>query len=313
MASRKRTPAQDRPDLTPTLWTLAAIAVMAAGIYHLFYDETAIAGRSALLIAAIVVPGLLLFFWQEWSWRRVLAASQDPILVALSGAAALAVWPIAWWLMSLLDEEVLFEMLGAYAAPSIYRPINWEEIWTPLVLTDVVLVPLALMPVLWGGLCGQLKGLKRWQALMIVAAVFGVLGMVLYGQGIVGFFGYGLCGLIGAFVTLQTRTAWSGFAVHATFMYANLNFLDNLLREMVVRPESGGIEAEPYFGTKWLSLVLVASLIVVVLMQIIRFRSEEPESKAQSRPHANLQGWGAVAVMFLVCCFVVVDEIQRRA
>lgn len=304
--------AEPQRNLTVMVWILALLTLALAFIHWLFYEETLIWGRSAVVVGCLWLAVGVLLWLTDIHWRDLVGVDVDPIVIALSGIAGLSIWVVAWWLMSWLAEDVLFEIVGGFAPPSIYQPANWEDIWTPLVITDVVLVPLGLMLLLWGGLRVHVAGLSVGQASLILGAIFGLFGIMLYGQGIVGFWGYGLCGMVAGFVSLQARSAWAGFATHAVFMYANLDLLDNLLEQMAKRTEEGRvIELEPYLGTKWLALVLIAGLTVTFLLQIIRFRTE---TKSGKLPPPQVQGatWLAVGLMVSIFAYLIVDEIQRR-
>ncbi|MCB9436051.1 MAG: hypothetical protein H6673_03550 [Anaerolineales bacterium] len=295
-----------------TFWTLTTTAVLAVIPYHFLYDETAISGRTLLVIGALGLPLFLLYLQYSWSWDELLGTNVDPVSIALSGLAGLAIWPIAWWLMGWLQDEVLFDLTGAYSSPAIYRPTNLESIWTLLVITDVVIIPLALMLLLWGAARWQLQRSNKLPATLILAFYAGVLGMLLFRQGIVGFVGYGLCGLVAAVVSLQTRSAWAGLATQGVFVYADLDLLDNLTTQMAKRSEDGTITGiEPYWGMQWLALVLISALVVVALLQVIRFRHERQTNKAEPL-NWTLGTSAAFGVSLLVVVFVFTDEIIRR-
>lgn len=295
-----------------TLWTLTTTAVLAVIPYHFLYNETAIGGRTLLVIGALGLPFFFLFLQYSWSWDELLGTNVDPVSIALSGLAGLAIWPIAWWLMGWLQDEVLFDLAGAYTSPAIYRPSNLESIWTLLIITDVVIIPLALTVLLWGAARWQLQGSNRLLATLILAFYAGLLGMTLFRQGMVGFLGYGLCGLVAAVVSLQTRSAWAGLATQGVFVYADLDLLDNLTTQMAKRSEDGTITGiEPYWGMQWLALVLISALVVVALLQVIRFRHERQPVKAEPLGW-TLGTWSALGISVLVMVFVFTDEIIRR-
>ncbi len=302
-------------EFSVTLWCLALSTLSLGAIHWLFYDETAIWLRSLMVVGSLglVVGGLL--WLTDMRWHDLIGASADPTVIALSGLAGLAVWPVSWWVMSWLAEDVFFELWGDFSSPAIYAPVNWDDIWAPLVVTDVVLVPLLLGILLWGALRLQIVQMKMWQGSLVFGVVLGLLGTVLYGQGLAGLVGYGLCGAVAGFVCLQTQSVWAGFATHAVFMYANLDLLDNLRDQMAVRDADGHIlRLEAYWGTKWLSLVMVAGLAVIILLQIIRFRTE-PHSEVASRPRRlkiRQAEWLAIGFSLMVFVYVIVDEIQRR-
>lgn len=312
MASKKQL--QSAVDaINLTFWIAGVVALFLAAIYTIFYEETSILPRSVALLAAIAFPAGLLFFQNATLWQAIWQQMPDPILLVLSGVAGLTIWPIAWWVMSVADTYIFSDLFGPLEPPALYLAINLDQNWVLLVLTDVVLVPLALMVLLWGVLRFQLAALPLWQSVLLLGGIFGVYGTLLYGQGLVGFLGYGLCGGIAAFVSLKAKTGWAGLATHGVFMYANLNFLDDLLREMTQTLEGGGRASEPYVGTKWLSLVLLSGLVTLATLQIMRFLSESVEAQPTTRPKIQVHVFLVGFILLLVLLFVFLNEINQRS
>lgn len=307
--SAKKAPAQ--PNLfAPTIWLCTLVIVLLTGIYLIFYEQPRFEVRTLAIVTAIALPTVLFFLVADIDWRKILGESPDPIIILLSGLAGLTIWPIAWWLMSVLDTKILFEAFGAYDVPFIYLPNNYSQHWAAHILGETLLVPLALTPLLWGLLRHDLAKQHPTTATLILASLFGAVATAIYGQGIVGFFGYGLCGLVAGFASLKAQSAWAGLAAHFAFMFANVNFLDNLLKQMAHRLENGGAESEPYFGEKWLALVMVCSLVTITLLQLLRFRSEPYQEASPPRRPVHL--WFATAIIIIAFCVVLINELSRR-
>ena len=297
---------------TLTLWTLSIVAGLLLVVQHIFYDQDDVLLRLMVVIIAISVPPFILFWQSNWRLHDIIDFNIDPTLIVLSGGLGLVVWAIGWWGMSVLQEDVLFEVFGVFRPPSIYLPNNLDDGWLLLVIGDVVLIPLGLMVLLWGGLRQQIQDASIWQVVLLCGGYLGLFGALLFGQGVSGMVGYGLCGVAAGFVSYYTRSAWAGFATHATFMYANRAFLDNLLLEMTFEDDNGLRLPEQYFGIKWLSLVLITSLIAIALIQVIRFRSKlEPSEKVSTFPLTSPR-WGAIALSVIIFVLLIIDEAQRR-
>ncbi len=310
--TRKRIqPKQQDDQLTSVLWTISIIAALLLVVQYIIYDRDDALLRLVLTISAISVPIIFLFLKNKWNWYEVINFQIDPAIIVLSGALGLTVWAIAWWGMSVIQEDILFDILGGFRPPNIYLPANLEDGWLWLVLGDVVFIPLVLMVLLWGELRRQIQNAPVWQATLLYGGYLGVLGALMFGQGISGMFGYGLCGIVAGFATIYGRSAWAGLATHTTFMYANRAFLDDLLWEMTYENENGLRVAEPHFGTQWLSLVLVVGLISVALMQVIRFRSDLQYQAKSSTLSPNRLQWGAFGLAVVVFVLLIVSEAQR--
>lgn len=309
---RRIQPKQEQDyQLTFVLWTISVIAVLLLVVQYMIYDRDDALLRLLLVISAIGVPTIFLFMQNKWDRQDVINFEIDPALIVLSGALGLVVWTMAWWGMSVIQEDILFDVLGSFRPPSVYLPANLEDGWLWLVLGDVVFIPLALMILLWGGLRRQIQNAPVWQSILLFGFYLGLLGALLFGQGIAGMFGYGLCGITAGFVSIYGRSAWAGLATHATFMYANRAFLDDLLWEMTYENESGLRVSEPHFGTQWLSLVLVAGLMSIALMQVIRFRSDFQNQAKSSTLSPNKLQWGAIGLAIIVFVLLIVNEAQR--
>lgn len=311
---RKRTLStkEQTSQLTLALWVISLVAGILLAVQHVLYERDDDLLRLVIVVGTIGVPTFFLFQQNGWHLPDVINFNVDPTLIVLSGGLGLAVWGIGWWGMSMIQEKALFEIFGTYQQPSIYLPNNLESGWEWLILADVVLIPTGLMLLLWGGLRRQIQDALIWQVILISGGFLGLFGMLLFAQGMSGFFGYGLCGIAAGFASYYARNAWAGFATHATFMYANHAFLDNLLVEMTFENENGLRVPEDYFGMQWLSLVLVSILVAIALIQIIRFRSNRDTGEEPSILSFTSSGWVAIGLAVVIFLLFIVDEAQRR-
>lgn len=297
---------------TLTLWIIGIVAALLLVFQHVFYDKNDALLRLVVIVFTIGIATVVLFWQSNWRLRDVVDFDVDPTLIILSGCLGLGIWAIGWWLMAVIQEDILFEVVGDFQPPSIYLPNNLQNGWIWLVFGDVVLIPLGIMILLWGGLRQQFQNTSIWQVVLLSAGYLGLFGALLFEQGIVGLLGFGLCGVASGIASYYTQSVWTGFATHATFMYASRAFLDDLLFEMTFENESGRRVPEPYFGVQWLSLVLITSLVCIALIQIIRFRSNlEPGEKSTALP-VSTPRWGAIALSVIVFVLLIIDEAQRR-
>lgn len=284
-------------------WALGAAAFLLLGSRLALSEDSAktadVLFRILLVMGAALLPAIFVLWQHRSQWREIFAPP-DPISIILSALAGLAIWPTAWWLMSLVNDA-LEDLFGAYLPPILFQPDFWDDIWTPYVLSEVVLIPLALAILIWSIAARQSQ--KLWGMSLLFAAIFGFAGVLVFGQGIAGFFGYGLCGVIASITTRRTRSLWAGFATHATFMYANLGLLGELTREVV---------GEPYLGREWLTLILIGGFVCLAILQILRFRTEGMALPALESSNSMLWLWGALLAFLIVTVVVAYDEIQQR-
>ncbi|MCQ3928977.1 MAG: hypothetical protein DPW16_00835 [Chloroflexi bacterium] len=293
-----------------TSWALGAAAFLLLGSRLALSDDsadnTAVITRMTLVMGATLIPAFFVL-WRNGggvNWREFFAAP-DPIVVVLSGVAGLAIWPAAWWLMSIVNKT-LYDLLGPFTPPTLFLPNSRNAIWTSYVLSEVVFIPLALGVLIWG--VAQRQWSRLWVGSLILGGVFGFIGIIVYGQGIAGFFGYGLCGVIAAIVSLRSQSLWAGFATHATFMYANLGLNGELTKRV---SEVTTLEPKPFLGQDWLTLLLVGGLVCLVALQVLRFRTET--DVAQPKTPQQKKAW-IVLLAFLIAASVVgYDEIRERA
>lgn len=258
-----------------SLWLVAvALAVLAMIVPNYRNDLDAFVERAVVVTVCLLLPSLILLRWGGWSLKTLAGNEADSASLVLSVVAGLAVWFLAWWVMSWAQEDLLTDN---FVPPVFYRYGNWEENWTALILLDVVTLPLIFTVLLWGGLRVGLRFLPPLLQSTALGLVFGVFGMLLFGQGLIGLVGYGMAGLLAAYLVISTQSSWYGLALQGAFAYANYSFYDNLLRFSGLLNDRGVPDPAPYFGQKWLSGVLIAAFGVVVCVQVIRLRHQQQE------------------------------------
>ncbi|MBI5929073.1 MAG: hypothetical protein HY862_07185 [Chloroflexi bacterium] len=289
-----------------TYWALGAAAFLLLGSRLALPEDSAentdVIVRMALVMGATLIPAFFVLWLKRteatWGWREFFAVP-DPIVLVLSAVAGLAIWPVAWWLMSIANSR-LNDLFGPFIPLTLFLPIAWKDTWTLYVLSEVVFIPLAFAVLFWG------VAQRQFQRSLILGVVFGFVGIMIFGQGIAGFLGYGLCGVIGAITSLHSKSLWAGFATHATFMYANLGLNDELTKQV---SEVATLKPKPYLGQDWLTLLLVGGLVCLVALQVLRFRTESD----RPTPPRQKNAW-IVLLAFLIAASVVgYDEIQQRA
>ncbi len=295
-----------------TSWALGAAAFLLLGSHLALSDDsadnTAVIMRIALVMGATLIPAFFVL-WRTGlgaNWREFFAVP-DPIVLVLSAVAGLAIWPTAWWLMSII-HDALNDLFGPFTPQTLFLPVAWDDIWTLYVLSEVVLIPLALAVLLWGVAQRQLQ--RLWVGSLVLGAVLGFVGILVFGQGVAGFFGYGLCGVIAAMVSLRSRSLWAGFATHATFMYANLSLNDELTKQ-VYELVNNSLEPKSYLGQDWLTLILVGGLVCLVALQVLRFRTESDTPQTDKPQPKN--AWIMLLAFFIAASVVGYDEIRERA
>jgi len=255
------------------LWFIAAVIFGLAGGIPLLDEQPDLIGLRSLLIAIIVlIPLGGYVLWSGWPLQAFFGKQPDSVALALSIPAAGAVWFIAWWLMLWLQNDVVAE---ASTPPEIYVLGNWEAYWEVLILTDVVLLPLVLGGLVWGALQFALQGVQRVVGSVLIGVVFGVVGMLLVqvgGVGAIGFVGYALAGIVGAYLSLVAQSPWPGVLLQGSFAYFNFRFYDNILRQAGIITDEGIGPADSFFTTEWLGGLVLATFALLITIQITRVR-----------------------------------------
>jgi hypothetical protein len=324
------------------LWSTVLLA------YGLFLAQTLLAGSdnltARLLINVVLTGGVAgaLMALQGWRWRDVHDPPPDPANLILGGVAALAVWPVAWWLMNVTDSG-LHDVAGALPLPHPIHDLSDSLAGLDLqplayelyVLGAVVLLPLAQGWLLWGLVQPELGALVgRWRAAWVAGPVAGLVMTlsavqdVTLGQpalaevegvqrlvldvaptlpwGLAAIGGYVLLGCVAALSVYLTGSPWAGFAAHATFMYANLALRDNL--------------ADAFFdkdnlSIEWLTLLVIGVFGVFIVLQVMRYRTPRPPEPARpaiSRTGRVFRVGLAVALLVLAIVAVAVLDFDAR-
>lgn len=314
------------PDTTPThqrqlpvlLWFVAGVIATLALVVPLLDDQLDLLMiRSTLIALIILVPMGIFFLWSGWSWRQVFGRQPDSVALMMSIVAAGGIWFITWWLMLWLQNDVV---KAATPPPDLYVLGNWEANWELLVLTDVVLLPLSLGVLLWGAGRETLQPWPRLPASLLLGMVFGAGGMTLIqvgGVGAVGFLGYGIAGIIAAYLSLATHSAWPGIVLQGSFAYFNLRFYDNMLRQAGIITDDGIRTPEAFFSTDWFTGLILAIFVLLVAVQVSRVRSDmvgvsgrDTTSDKSKRPLALLQQQSLLLALLAVLLSVVLSLWQ---
>ena len=288
------------------IWLFSGIIAFFAAIIPTFKDNLdAFELRSLAIGLAFFLATIIILYQNQWRIGNILGETPDSVALILSAVVGVCLWFLAWWLMAWVQEDILTTTLDP---PEIYRFANWEHNWTGLVLVDVVMIPLFLFILLWGAMHTVLAKHSVVYQGGVLAVVFAVLGMILFGNGFVGVIGYGLVGVIIALVLIATRSAWYGLVIHGAFAYANFALYKDLLRFSGLLTDTGVPQLEPYFGQKWLTGVMVASFLLLVSVQFIRIRHqmlkhERPETGMQSSAADN--HLLSIGILLFVCMLTI--------
>jgi len=256
-----------------SLWFIALAIGLAALIAALYQESTAIVPRTIILCFVLGFWAFLLYSWAGWRISDVVELNPNSIVIVASGVAGLATWLIAWWFMSMVQDYIL--NINDYMPPAIYRVENLEEVWFWLVLSDVVLLPLLMLLLMWGVLSAQLQQLSPWLFALLAGYLFGMFGMAVFGQGLSGFVGYGLAGFVGGYLSALAKHGWAGVIVQGVFLYANMLLLDDLAR---------AVGNADYFEMAWITRVVISFFVLIVAVQVVRALREPSTSKATALP-----------------------------
>lgn len=257
-------------ELTVVLWFVAAATLAASVVGNVFADSTAIVLRILLTAFAVGIPMLLLHAWGGWRLRDIFGETPNSIALVASAVCGVAIWVWVQWLIALIENEILTQQPRTLA---IYDAENYADIWTGLVVHEVVLWPILSLFLMWGMLRWRLQGVSVLWFPLATGYIFGLLGMAVLGGGIGRFVGYGLAGLWAGYLSELTRTAWTGFAVQWVFLYANLWLLDNLER---ATGESS------YTSMDWVVPLVIGLFAIVIATQVVRALQENKTEDAAS-------------------------------
>lgn len=288
------------------LWSGLLAVILTGGITLLMGDSTANGLRIALYGAALLTPLFLLWMRSEKKQREqppYLGNAPEIPLLMTSAALGLLLWFIVWWGMDFLNYE-LVEAVGRYTPET-----GGRNRWAVEVIQTTLLIPFALSMLILGLMRIRLSHLRRFSAALMMAAFFAVLSMMTAPYlsqntptGMVGFTGYLIIGLAASLVSLHTDSLWTGFALVSSFMYANLAFLFELLNRQI------GVD---HWEMGWLLPVMLCAFGVLVLSQVIRFRTLPPSPRKKSDSLSGI-GYAALAVLLMVWVFLAVDEMDSR-
>lgn len=276
---------------------------LVGGITLLMQDSTANGLRMILALLALLTPLALLWLLSEEK-QVYLDNAPDVSVLMLSGAVGLLLWLIVWWGMDFVNNQ-LVEAVGRYTPDK-----GGSNAWSVEVIQSTLVIPAALSLLIFGLMRSRLAHLRRIPAALTMACFFAVLCMILAPYlsqntptGVVGFIGYLVIGTAASLVSLHTGSLWTGFALVASFMYANLAFLYELLEQQ------SGVD---YLETGWLAPVMLCAFGTLVIAQIIRFRSKTPDTPQGKRDPMSSMGWAALVMLVMIWIFLAVDEMDER-
>ncbi len=275
------------------LWVGLGGLVAATAVYFSFRQQERNTWHIILTLLALLLPVLLSRPLQLRQWAGELPPALD---IALGAIVGVSLWGISWWVMSVANDQ-LYAQIGLYDPPFAYL-----DSWAWQVIYFVVLLPLAAAWLVFGRMRSPLEALPFPLAWGFLTLYFAVLTTIITPQGLVSFLGYGLLGGVAAFLSLQTRSFWLGFAPVMGFMYANLAFLDNLGAEL------GGIA---YTEIPWLSFLAGSAFLSLVFIQVIRFR-QPPSTPAPPSHRPTAIGYAAFVGLLVILVLVAAGELQRR-
>ncbi len=300
------------------LWLGLLTLVLLGLVSLLMENSTADEIRVLLYLLAMLAPFAVLwtFSKEEQDGRAYLGELPDAQILLLSGLMALVLWLIVWWAMDFLNHE-LVAAVGRYV-PSLQA----DYAWGVEVLQTALLIPLGIALFVFGLLRTRLAHLRRWLAALLMAFMLAMMCVLIapavrgnMPTGLVGFFGYFVIGFAASLLSLHTRSLLTGFVVLAVFLYANLAFLFELLQEQFNKD---------YLSTDWLVPVMLCAFGVLVLSQIIRFRTSPPapnepedkkaakKSKTERPPALSGIGWIAVVILVMVWVGIGANELRQR-
>ncbi|MFP4324309.1 MAG: hypothetical protein ACLFTK_17775 [Anaerolineales bacterium] len=285
------------------LWIGFAGFFLSLLVYFSLRDSGDDIARVFLTAAVLLLP-LLLLIWRDDAAQLGAMLGEVPktLNILLAAAAGLAIWPGAWWLMELANEQLAGEM-GPYL-PGFLR----LDDWTLEVVYKGAILPLMLGFLVFGAVRDGLVMLARPVRMVFMGLFVAVLHVVVAPQGLVGLVGYGLVGALGAYFSVRLGSWLGGVLPLFAFTFANLAFLDDL-RDWVLASNRG------YFDTEWLTLVLLGTFGAFVCVQIVRFRTAPDDPPpARGRPSGRISGlgWAALALLGLGLLFYAASEIDQR-
>lgn len=285
------------------IWVGILAAVLVGFFMLLMENSDTNEIRVFLILIALLAPfaALWIFSTEDQNWREYFGTAPDVLILLLSGLIGLLLWFIVWWGMDFLNAE-LVEAVGAYVPE-----VRGENRWGMEVIQVTLVIPFALSLLVFGLMRTRL-GHFRMSALAM-AVFLAILSMLAAPAlspnlplGIIGFLGYFVIGMAASLLSIYTRSLWPGFALLATFMYANLAFLYELLKQQY------GLN---HLHQDWLLPVMLCAFGVLVLSQMIRFRTAVLPEKSQAKSLSSI-GWMGIVLLGMVWLFLAVDELQER-
>lgn len=296
-----------------------AVALTGAG---LFAWQSALAGSDGLTLRyGVTVLATAGAAW--WAGRASSAprraAWPEPMTLALAALVALSLWAVAWWAMD-GTNYVLERWVGPLAWPRSVTILGDRILGVRLapltyelsVIFAVILLPMAQGWLLWGRLLPALTarlGARRaipltavlGGALLTLSAVQGVAPALPWG--VAALPGYALLALAAALATCLSGSPWTGTVVHGSFAYASLAWQDDLFRAFA------GVN---HLDLRWLTVVVLGTLGAVLLLQIIRFRSESRAGAASAGGRFPWADWWPLALLAVAVLILTMRDVRIR-
>jgi hypothetical protein len=230
----------------------------------------------------------------------ILGPLPAPITLLISLLAGLAIWLPAVWIMfavyTWLDNAV-----GLLPAPMLTTATLFA-----VLLQAAIIVPLAQGLLFWGYIQRAGERLGKAHGAVLAATLFALYGLVTSELGLGSIPGLLLVGLLAAFITYYTGSAWCGIAVLAGYGIAwpllQKPFVDYL------GPQLGNP-----LSIRWLLGVAISGFVAFILFQAIRVRAgEKPQPAGSARAPKGLW-WLPLAISIALVVLGAYSELALRA
>ncbi len=295
------------PTLRGALWLyLAALIGTALIVIGL---QGAIRSLSLLrLIAAFLAVGVPLFI-AAFALRLPIAASfgRSPRLLHL--AAAILIGVLAWLPASWLTFAANYALDAAVGFLPPPPAVTEGVLPFAAVIQLGIVVPTLQGALFWAYLQRNAKGLGANGAALLAAALYGLFALVSTEFGYAGIVGALLIGLLAAFTTRYTESAWGGIAVGWGY---------SLMRPLL---ENTPLEAELFtalgtdlFGGAWLLAFGGGAFAALFILQMLRaFYSAPPQPDSGRAPSMGRAWQVPLVITLLICLLIGYSEFALRA
>ncbi|HEX3053518.1 MAG TPA: hypothetical protein VHP83_22860 [Aggregatilineaceae bacterium] len=301
------------------LWVAAGLAVA------LFIEQTVLADSDLLTLryvanfVQIAAVSIGVMYLKRLAVHDINGPLPDPIMLVISGLAALCLWAFGLWLMDGFNH-VLEESAGLLSMPesmlalsdSILGLDTQSAVYELHILFAVVLIPLVQSWLLFGLVQPDLAAsVGRRRAMWITGLVAGLFLTLTAIQnvrpalqsGLGSFGGYLLIAYAAALTVYLSGSPWTGFAVLTTFNYATLRWSDDLFHEFL---------GKGYLDVSWLTVIVFGSLGAVIMLQVLRFQIVRPSEPAQSRGGLLVRVGLPLLILAAALLILILVDLQAR-